>query len=696
MNLLKEVPKIRNHKELEKILEPIYIIHNHTKTYEEYENLITSIYNIVKGCYTIYECRTYPVKFKFYLRDKKTYTLELRLFLVNLFLWYAFVELHEIECFDESFIFSDPEKIPDIDDYLNNKLIYILNYYHIKTVKKNSCISRSLYDLRSISLNFSDILGLNFSTPMFIDLYRNNDRVREIMETKFDPSMQPYEIEEKIQSLKKEEIEIFKSIKDLPIGIVLRAKTGIKDAQLAEFTIAEGLKPTIDGTTIPRPIESSTLIGGLNKPSYVAIDTKASRKSLIFNKTDMGTSGYFAKLCALLAGTLRMSTKVLDCDTKHLVEYNVDSKLKLKKLIGKYYKLTDDPNEEYKIIDGSRDKKLIGKKIRVRSAACCALGDEVCPRCIGIVSSTNVDIAEGLSTFETEEITKVVSQNILSSKHLLTTKSEVIRFNDDFYMFFNMFGGEVYPFIENNNFVEIGNYDIVIDMSNIEKIEEMDEDSLYNNILIDGRFIIRDSKHPENGDIPMYLLDEKDIYISSEFYKILKKNNGVVHFSDLDIDDKLFEIVIENNELTKPLYSIMHLLNRKPKGVYERTIDDILNEFFDLLIESRIPTHVVSIELIINRLIRSIENPYERPDFSKSILEPYEIVTVQKALKKNKSPLIGISSDHIKQQILSDDFFEERCGTSYVDCLYKENINTENLKKYSDYVKMDEISDFLS
>ena len=54
--------------------------------------------------------------------------------------------------------------------------------------------------------------------------------------------------------------------------------------QLAEFTIADGLKPSIEGVTIPKPIENSTLLKGLDRPSYLYISAVGARKSLVMNK----------------------------------------------------------------------------------------------------------------------------------------------------------------------------------------------------------------------------------------------------------------------------------------------------------------------------------------------------------------------------------------------------------------------------
>ena len=121
------------------------------------------------------------------------------------------------------------------------------------------------------------------------------------------------------------------------------------------------------------------------------------------------------KIVLMLARTLSMSTTVSDCGTKHLVEYEVKSKTHLKKLNGKYFKRSLD-DLDYSLVNSKKDKDLIGKKIYVRSAVTCALGDHVCPKCVGSTASTNKDIADGLSAFESEEVTKVVNQSILSTK----------------------------------------------------------------------------------------------------------------------------------------------------------------------------------------------------------------------------------------------------------------------------------------
>jgi hypothetical protein len=687
-NLLCEVPIINNRDDLKKHLRDMYIISDYTKDYESYEKLQDQLTNVIRGSFDIQVCREWPVKFKFYKDEKETHTLQLRHFFINIALWKPFVELHDFKVLNKDFIIDCENDIPRIDNYINRKLILTLRDYHLKSETINYALSNVLHSLRKISGDFSVIMGLNFSAFTFIDMYNNLDGVKELMECTFDDSLQPHEIEELLQTYEDRLIGILTNEPDNPLGVLLRANSGVKKKQLREFTISEGFKPTLDGKTIPVIINNSTLLRGLDRPSYLFTDATGARKSLVLNKTVMGKAGYFGKIVLMLARTLSINTDISDCGSKHLVTYEVKNKKYLKKLHGKYYKL--NPEDDLKVLDAEKDKDLIGKSIMVRSAVTCLCGDKVCPRCIGITANVNKDISDGFSAFESEEITKVVNQGILSAKHLLTTNSEVIEFTPEFFQFFNITAGEITPFINDNPFVEnIDDYAIYIDPEDIRKEEEFDEDSLYNTSIYNGRFYVRNLADPSLPDIEIRTSNEKEIYISEETLELMNKKN-VIKFSDLNDDMKLFEVVITNNELTRPLYELMDLINSNKKNNSDESIDEnidtMCNKFLDLLIEANIDANMVAAEIIVNRLIRDIINPYVRPDFSQPEMPPYEIYTVKKALKKNMSPLISLSFEDLKGQILSEDIFTIRNNTSYIDPFYQTKISTANLKRYADIV----------
>lgn len=684
-DLVTDVPVIHNREELAQWLRPLYIIDDILVDDDIYNNMRSCILNLVRGSFTIRACREYPIKFKFNKKDKEEYQLELRDFLINLILFEPFIELYGLNVLDKSYIFDCKTGIPNIENYINNKIILTLKDYQVKNTYLNIRISNVIYNLRMISVDFSQILGLNFNIFTFADMYSSNTEIRDIMETKFDESLQPYEIEAQLKELQNREMQIYKDLPDNELGAILRSATGVKPKQFTEFTIAGGLKPTIDGYTIPEVIQNSILIGGLDRPSYFYIDAGGANKSLIMNKRVMGSAGYFGKLVSLLTRTLSMDTEISDCGNPHLIEIELKTNTHLKRCDGKYFKVNKD-DIDYSVLNYEKHKHLVGKKIYIRSAITCGLGNHVCAKCIGIQALTNADIANGVSTFYSEEVTKVVEQNILSTKHLLETFSEIIKFNDNFYKFFTLIGGEIMPVLQvEDEDKDIDDYAIYINPDDINKVDEYEDDSLFNNFLPDAKFVIRNINNPKEEDIPIEL-EDKELFISKDVMKDIYKNNGYIYFSELNEDMKLFEINIQNKELTKPLYNLMDLINKKKDNDNE-TIDSMLQQFLDLMVTAKISASIVAGEVIINRLIKDVNDPYVRPDFSQEIMPKYQIKTVKNALTKNKSPLIGLSSENLKKQLLDDELYTTRYEESYVDPLFKETISMKRLKGYSKLVR---------
>ena len=684
-DLVTDVPVIHNREELAQWLRPLYIIDDILVDDDTYNNMRSCILNLVRGSFTIRACREYLIKFKFNKKDKEEYQLELRDFLINLILFEPFIELYGLNVLDKSYIFDCKTGIPNIENYINNKIILTLKDYQVKNTYLNIRISNVIYNLRMISVDFSQILGLNFNIFTFADMYSSNTEIRDIMETKFDESLQPYEIEAQLKELQNREMQIYKDLPDNELGAILRSATGVKPKQFTEFTIAGGLKPTIDGYTIPEVIQNSILIGGLDRPSYFYIDAGGANKSLIMNKRVMGSAGYFGKLVSLLTRTLSMDTEISDCGNPHLIEIELKTNTHLKRCDGKYFKVNKD-DIDYSVLNYEKHKHLVGKKIYIRSAITCGLGNHVCAKCIGIQALTNADIANGVSTFYSEEVTKVVEQNILSTKHLLETFSEIIKFNDNFYKFFTLIGGEIMPVLQvEDEDKDIDDYAIYINPDDINKVDEYEDDSLFNNFLPDAKFVIRNINNPKEEDIPIEL-EDKELFISKDVMKDIYKNNGYIYFSELNEDMKLFEINIQNKELTKPLYDLMDLINKKKDNDNE-TIDSMLQQFLDLMVTAKISASIVAGEVIINRLIKDVNDPYVRPDFSQEIMPKYQIKTVKNALTKNKSPLIGLSSENLKKQLLDDELYTTRYEESYVDPLFKETISMKRLKGYSKLVR---------
>ena len=175
-------------------------------------------------------------------------------------------------------------------------------------------------------------------------------------------------------------------------------------------------------------------------------------------------------------------------------------------------------------------------------------------------------------------------------------------------------------------------------------------------------------------------VDDRDMYLTDDCLELMKKGKGLIQFKDMTDDMALFELIIMNNELTKPLYELMNLLNKSKAQTTDLSYSDMVQRFVELLVESKIDATALSGEVLINRLIRkNPDDDFNRPDFSKEDIGDYQIYTVLKALSNNKSPLIGLASQDLKKQLLSDDLVTKKTSTSYVDPFFKETTDTKSL-----------------
>ena len=689
MNLLLEVPVIKSVKDLEDYLRPVYVIEDFMTDYDEYEEFQIKLMNIVCGCFASDDsirrkCIEYPITFKFYKTDNTTHELQLRQFMINVYLWYSFVEVGDIHILDETFILK-AEDVPKINEFINEKIIKVMRDLNVKETKIGYNVSQTNYRLRGISLELSQIMGFHFDEKTFIEMYKD-PVIHELMNIKLPQNAQPVEIEKIIDDAEKRLVKHLKSIPDNPISIILRAGTGIKIKQLVEYLIMMGMKPSLEGEVMPIPIETSSLVGGLNRPSYQYIDASGARKPLIMNYKEMGNAGYFSKKMLELARTLELSREVSDCDTKHLVTYEVKTRKHLKKLVGKYYQL--DGDDDYKLVKPT-DDYLIGKKIHVRSAVTCACGqNHVCARCVGEVANLNWDIAEGIAGFESEENTKEVEQNILSSKHLLTTKSEKIEFSETFHKYFVLSSGEISTVLD--GIEKSDDLALMINPDEIERKEEFDSDSTYNTYIGSGRFFIINTVTGEQEEVK--IKNDKEIYITGYASEMMKSSkDGLIYFKDLDDSTPILEVTIMNNELTKPLYDLMKLLDKQDRTALldEVTIDTFSQKYLDTIIEANMSASMAAGELVINRIVRLKNNIRERPDFSSLWMPDYDIYTISSVLENNESVTIGLSFEQLQRQLLSASL-DERTGTSYMDVFFKEKLSTKEFKKYRKDVTNDE------
>ena len=648
----------------------VFILEDLLKDKKIFKKIYKEMYTFMKKGFEVAEIRKFPVYYMVSKDDKDVYVMEIRHMITNMIFWRTFLDL------DDDYTLS---KDDIIDAYnVSNKMIKkfidekVIGPFLFKVEIKylNKAIHDLLYRLTKIGNDFNEIMAMGLNLESFIDVANRNPRFNEIIRTRVDENGQPYEIEQYLDELMREEVEILKT-EDNCLKPILIAGAGIKEQQLREMTINGGFKPDLSGNTVPIPINSNLLVGGFRNITNYYLDATGGRKALIANATVMGLAGHFAQLVKLLTTDIKLAD-MDDCGTVHGVELTVTSKKYLQRLHGRYYRERYD--RKYKLLQGN-EEWLIGEKIIVRDPTKCAAGhNKICKKCYGeLLYKVNKDISVG--GYAATKITRPVSQNVLSTKHLLLTISEQIMFDDTFEKFFTLSANQI--MLNNNSDMNLDDYRILINKTHLMTLENFEEDD-YNAYTYS--FIIQHKKKKEE----MYLINElqkKEMFLTPEFYKLIKTkkegNKYAINISDLNDDTPLFIIQINNRELTKPLYSIMHLLDTNNRGIADDeppivTIDQLVQRFNELLLEANIDVNFIHASVLLYPLIRKIDNVLERPDFRKYDVE-YRMLTIKSALEKHPSITVSLSYQQLKRQLTTIDTYL-KTAPSYLDDFFKKQI----------------------
>lgn len=692
------LPVIRSVKDCEREFPDIINIDN-IRTYDMFDDLYYKVYYAICACAEIPECISYKIKFRFNSDSSKVYELSMAKFLINLNAWRPLVELYSIQKYyhakidviDESFIIgtmvSDTRRVG-----LESKVIKVLTEYGIPFERRSLLLKTVIERYQEASIEFSLIDNHSIMTfeSVFLDDYRKSEKIRELNNLIIDQSLQTSEVE---KLLKEKTIELVNELGRTknPIWYVSKAGSHIKPKQVQELFISYGQIPDISGNVIPYTMQGNGFATGYVDPSTYYIASTGARLSAIMNKEHMGEAGYLSRNLILLSRTMTLSHSTYDCGTQHMLKLFVRDSNFLHRLENKWY--CESEGETLKLIHYEDCKHLIGKTIYIRSIVTCAGKDEVCHLCYGNDSHLVMNMP-GMAVFNTEVYSEPVSQNILSTKHLLFTAATQIVFSESFHKYFKYNSGDVYlkDIEEMNEDIQniVSNLSIRMEEGNVTQVNKQDMAD-YNTFgnLIESPFFIYNNRN--NTYERIEILNAQSMFIDSDSMKSFrivseKKSEGgrtfyEISFDDLstDLEGRLLSIDIKNNGLTDNLYSIMNLLD-KNAAKYD-DYNQLTQEFLETLINAGIKCRAVQAEIIINRLIRDADNLYERPHFEKFENPPFKILKLKEALHMTKAPTISLSYQELKRQILNDALYEEKKGSSYLDPLYANKISTKRLKE---------------
>lgn len=689
------LPIIRTLEDCEREFPDVIIISKYNN-YDDFDDLYYKVYYAICACIEIKECVSYKIRFKFYPEDDVVYELSMPKMLLNLNAWRPLIELNQLQRYyhkqldilDESFIIgimmSDNLRVG-----LESKVLKVLNDYGIPFERTSELLKTVIerYQEASIEFALTDKSSIMTLESTFLNDYRNSKKIQELNNMKISQSLQTADVETLLAKKTSELITELGNTKN-PIWYISKAGKHIKEKQVQELFLSYGQIPDVSGNVIPYTMQGNGFATGYIDPSTYYIAATGARLSAIMNKAHMGEAGYLSRNLILASRTLTLSKTMFDCGTKHLLPLTVTDGTFLHRLENKWF--SEYLGGPLELIHYETHKHLIGKRIWVRSLITCAGGDEVCHVCYGRDSHLVMNMP-GMAIFNTEVYSEPVSQNILSTKHLLYTAANKISFGSSFDKYFKFNAGDIYMKDKDewDSNVPTDHLSIRIEEGNVIPVNAqdiVDYNTFGNNI--ESPFYVYNARTKEYDKIE--ILNYESMFIdaaSMKSFKLIadKKMDGRQYYEipldtlSSELEGRLLSIDIKNNGLTDNLYMIMNLLN-KNAGKYE-DYSVLAQEFFETLISAGIRCRHVQAEVILNRLIRDADNIYNRPDFSKFENPKYKILTLNQALMNTKAPTIGFSFQELKRQILSDALYEEKDGSSYLDPLYATDISTARLKE---------------
>lgn len=686
------LPRIRRLKDLEEYFPSVEIISSYN-TYEKFDEFYYKIYYAICACFEIPECQQFRMKFKFYPDDTETYELSLPKMILNLNCWRPLIELNKIQNYyvqqirimDSTYIVSSMMS-KTLRMNLETKVLKILNDYGISFKRSSALVKTVIERYQALSIEFAliDQAAIMTFENIFLNDYMLNEKVRELNNLVISDEIQTSDVDKMIDKKMKELVNEMALTKN-PIWYISKTGKAVKDRQLQELFISYGQIPDYNGIVIPYTMKGNGFSTGYTDiPTYYIAATGA-RLSAIMNKEQMGMAGYLGRNLVLMSRTLTLSNHIYDCGTKHMLKVFVKNHEFLKRLENKWF--CEHEGEPLQLIHYDDHKHLIGKSIWIRSLVTCAGGDEVCHVCYGNDSHLVMNMP-GMGTFNTEIYSSVISQNILSTKHLLATNANIIYFRDSFDKYFKFISGDIYLKDEEEiDLPENDSFTIRIPEENVIPVNESDliEYNTFGNNINSPLFIYhKNSKTYEKITIENY----SSMFIdanSMKYFTIVSDRKQQKRYFEIqpevlssELEGRLLSIDIKNNGLTDHLKNIIKFVNKDAPQF------DDYNQFaqamFELLMNANINCRHVQGEVILNRLVRDANNLAKRPDFKRFDIPPYKIINLSQALLKYGSPTISLSFQEIKRQLLSQDFYDKD-GESYLDPLYATEISTKRYRE---------------
>lgn len=629
----------------------------------------------------------------------------------NLQMWYLIV-VTKREIRPCHLIFEEGVTQKTISNFINKYLIDEM-IGKVENIYLNNYIDDCLYGFRFID-DFSFYLSNTLNIYDFKKLMDNNDEFKELLN--YDLTKIPlYDTKDILTKNTNRVIDIIKE-SDHSLKPFFLSQEGLNIKQFQQSILNKGTVPDGKGNVYPVAINNSYMQGD-NSILGLVIEECNGRLAQIIVDSKVGESGSFGRILGLNnVDTFLNEDPDYVCDTKNFQIVTIKDEYMLKRFRNRYYRLKEK-GLDYLITEDSTE--LIGKTIFLRSPMTCASnarGKGICYKCYGKLAYINNDI--NIGKISAELISAILTQRMLSAKHLLDAKIKSMKFSKDFFKYFNI----DYNLIKLQENVNFNGYELIIDRNDIILEDDYDigddlDDEEYSEYITN--FSI---KHPD-GSIED-ISNENNLYLTNDLLTMIRKNNDEneeiisVPLSKIEADDdfNVFALEIKNNDLVVALKKTKNIINKLAVVKYvEKEVDgqivrkdrdrhEWLRDLNDVLREGGLVVDSIHGEIILSNQIRSKHNILLNPRWENPN-EEYEILPLFRALLNHPSVTVSLSYQYTKKALCTPLTYD-KTKPSVMDLFFMEQpqnfIESEPIEESidDDYIGSEEenlaIKDYIS
>lgn len=606
---------------------------------QNYEMHYNSVLNIMKDAIETEYCRSVFLDLSFGV-PMSNFRMSLQDYWINLIMWYMIIATkNKIE--PRHIFFSESVTKMDIKRYIDK---YFLEEYgaDIDVIELNNIIDDSMYRMFQID-KFSLYLANTINLEDYVDLMKSNPRFNELMHIGINCG--PEDEKSEGTRLTAELIDIIKHSSHAAANF-FRAGEGINKKQFKEFALRKGAIPNGQGGIYPKMMETSFIQGGTLSFEDYFMESQNGRIAQIIVENNVGGAGALARLLGMNSSDTQLHwDKNYKCDTKNLIPIYVEDESMLFDFEGRFYKFRENGPD---FCIKNTDRHLIGRHILLYSPMTCASksrGDGVCYRCYGKLANFNKDI--NIGKLAAELFSSVITQKMLSAKHLLEAAVMALLWNKEFEDFFYV----DFNIVKCRDDVPYDNISMIINPNDIVMEDDEQEIADY------GEYIESFSVLVGNKRIECKTEKVDKLYISSEFTDYIKRKAKPYGDEELIIplkefqenEDPLFAVKLYNNDLNAILEQIKGIINSK--AITEKmNMQELLITLRNKMKEGGINLTSIHSEIILSNQIRDINTITEVPDWSIPNVE-YNIRTLKGALKDNPSLTVSLTFEGIKKAL---------------------------------------------